>query len=62
MMYDNMQGIETTDLGDPIDEEKVDSSHALKTATAVGIDRWSPGDLRRLPKIALRALAEILQQ
>eukprot|EP00973_Karenia_brevis_P039440 5445562-Karenia_brevis.AAC.1 len=63
MMYDNMQEIKSTDLGDPIDEEKVDLAlHILKTATAVGIDRWSPGDLRRLPKKALRALAEILQQ
>eukprot|EP00973_Karenia_brevis_P011332 1535056-Karenia_brevis.AAC.1 len=58
-----MQGIGTTDLGDPIDEEKVDLAlHILKTATAVCIDLWSPGDLRRLPKKALRALAEIRQQ
>eukprot|EP00973_Karenia_brevis_P031059 4284201-Karenia_brevis.AAC.1 len=63
MMYDNMQGVETTDVGDPIDEEKVDLAlHIFKTATAVGSDLWSPGDLRRLPKKAFRALAEILQQ
>eukprot|EP00973_Karenia_brevis_P046510 6451454-Karenia_brevis.AAC.1 len=35
--------------------------HLLKSATAVGIDLWSPGDLRRLPKKALKALAHILQ-
>eukprot|EP00973_Karenia_brevis_P069541 9668779-Karenia_brevis.AAC.1 len=63
MMYNSMQGIDATDLGEPIDEEKVDLAiHTLKTATAVGIDLWSPGDLRRLPKKTLRALAEILQQ
>eukprot|EP00973_Karenia_brevis_P044842 6211397-Karenia_brevis.AAC.1 len=46
-----MQGIEAIDLGDPIDEEKVDLAiHVLKTTTAVGIDLWPPGDLRRLPK------------
>eukprot|EP00973_Karenia_brevis_P003181 439876-Karenia_brevis.AAC.1 len=63
MMYNNMQGIAATALGEPIDEDKVDCAiHALKTATAVGIDLWSSADLRRLPKRALRALAEILQQ
>eukprot|EP00973_Karenia_brevis_P051308 7127197-Karenia_brevis.AAC.1 len=32
MMYNNMQGIETTDLGDPIDEEMVDLAlHILRT-------------------------------
>eukprot|EP00973_Karenia_brevis_P015819 2165426-Karenia_brevis.AAC.1 len=36
--------------------------YVLKTATAVGIDLWSPGDLRKLPKAALRALAQILVQ
>eukprot|EP00973_Karenia_brevis_P042539 5889795-Karenia_brevis.AAC.1 len=36
--------------------------YVLKTATAVGIDLWSPGDLRRLPREALRALAHILRQ
>eukprot|EP00973_Karenia_brevis_P015282 2090076-Karenia_brevis.AAC.1 len=36
--------------------------HVLKTATAVGIDLWPPGDLRMLPKKALRALAHILAQ
>eukprot|EP00973_Karenia_brevis_P028278 3896339-Karenia_brevis.AAC.1 len=63
MMYNHMQSIDTIDMGDPIEGEKIDMAfHVLKTATAVGIDLWSPGDLRRLPKEALRALAQILQQ
>eukprot|EP00973_Karenia_brevis_P053750 7466306-Karenia_brevis.AAC.1 len=50
-------------MGDPKEEDKVDMAlHVLKTATAVGIDLWSPGDLRRLAKKAFRALALILQQ
>eukprot|EP00973_Karenia_brevis_P039157 5408568-Karenia_brevis.AAC.1 len=60
-MYTQMQSIEIEDLGDPTGEEQVDSAlHILKTATAVGIDLWSPGDLRRLPKAALRELANLL--
>eukprot|EP00973_Karenia_brevis_P008868 1200936-Karenia_brevis.AAC.1 len=62
-MYSLMQGILTEEIDDIIDEEKVELSlHVLKTATAVGIDLWSPGGLRRLPKKALRALAHILVQ
>eukprot|EP00973_Karenia_brevis_P072147 10022728-Karenia_brevis.AAC.1 len=58
-----MQGIAATALGEPIDEDKVDCAiHVLKTATAVGIGPCPPADLRRLPKKAFRALAEILQQ
>eukprot|EP00973_Karenia_brevis_P082979 11505155-Karenia_brevis.AAC.1 len=60
-MYVDMQSIPTEDLEDPIEEDKVDAAlHVLKTATAVGIDLWSPGDLRKLPRAALRALGEIL--
>eukprot|EP00973_Karenia_brevis_P070818 9844623-Karenia_brevis.AAC.1 len=60
-MYEQMQNIETESLEDPIGEEQVDMAlHVLKTATAVGIDLWSPGDLRRLPKAALRELTELL--
>eukprot|EP00973_Karenia_brevis_P059374 8265546-Karenia_brevis.AAC.1 len=58
-----MQSIQIEDLGDPIDEDKVEGAlYVLITATAVGIDLWSPGDLRKLPRSALRALAQILVQ
>eukprot|EP00973_Karenia_brevis_P011184 1514261-Karenia_brevis.AAC.1 len=59
-----MQSIQTQEMvDDPIEEDKVEIAlHVLKAATAVGIDLWSPGDLRRLPKKALRALAHILIQ
>eukprot|EP00973_Karenia_brevis_P019832 2719334-Karenia_brevis.AAC.1 len=60
-MYTQMQSIDTEYLEDPIGQDKVDMAlHVLKTATAVGIDLWSPGDLRRLPKAALRELADLL--
>eukprot|EP00973_Karenia_brevis_P008589 1161984-Karenia_brevis.AAC.1 len=36
--------------------------HVFKTATAVGIDLWSPADLRKLPNKALKKLAEILRK
>eukprot|EP00973_Karenia_brevis_P065674 9128402-Karenia_brevis.AAC.1 len=50
-------------VDDPIEEDKVELAlQVLKTATAVGIDRWSPGDLRRLPKKTRRALAHIFAQ
>eukprot|EP00973_Karenia_brevis_P043564 6036608-Karenia_brevis.AAC.1 len=50
-------------VDDPIEEDKVELAlHVVKIATAVGIDLWTPGDLRRLPKKALRALAHILAQ
>eukprot|EP00973_Karenia_brevis_P027335 3768770-Karenia_brevis.AAC.1 len=35
--------------------------YILKIATAVGIDLWSPADLRKLPTKARRELAEIFQ-
>eukprot|EP00973_Karenia_brevis_P015505 2121358-Karenia_brevis.AAC.1 len=58
-----MQNIFTEDMEDPIDEEKVEAAlHVLKTATAVGIDLWSPGDLRKLPRASLRALGQKLVQ
>eukprot|EP00973_Karenia_brevis_P079757 11066933-Karenia_brevis.AAC.1 len=60
-MYTQMQNIVTEDLEDPIGEEQVDMAlHVFKTATAVGIDLLSPGDLRKLPKAALRELAALL--
>eukprot|EP00973_Karenia_brevis_P084845 11773166-Karenia_brevis.AAC.1 len=63
MMFNQIQSIEAIDVEDPTDGEKVDMAlHVLKTATSVGIDLWSPGDLRRLSKEALRALAQISQQ
>eukprot|EP00973_Karenia_brevis_P051646 7172233-Karenia_brevis.AAC.1 len=50
-------------MEDPIDEDKVEGAlYVLKTATTVGIDLWSPGDLRRLPRAALKALGHILVQ
>eukprot|EP00973_Karenia_brevis_P092737 12413903-Karenia_brevis.AAC.1 len=62
-MYSMVQSIQIEDLGDPIDEDKVEGAlYVLKTATAVGIDLWSPGDLRKLPRPAFRALAQILVQ
>eukprot|EP00973_Karenia_brevis_P048982 6793293-Karenia_brevis.AAC.1 len=59
-----MQSIQTQEIeDDPIEEDKAEMAlHVLKTATAVGIGLWSPGDLRSLPKKALRALAQILRQ
>eukprot|EP00973_Karenia_brevis_P047367 6576943-Karenia_brevis.AAC.1 len=58
-----MQSIQPEEMGDPIDEEKVEGALCVsKTATAVGIDLWSPGNLIKLPEVALRALAQILVQ
>eukprot|EP00973_Karenia_brevis_P039610 5470715-Karenia_brevis.AAC.1 len=63
MMYHKIQQIASSELGEPIDDEMVARRiHILKTATAVGIDLWSPADLRRLPSKALRELANILQK
>eukprot|EP00973_Karenia_brevis_P037728 5204863-Karenia_brevis.AAC.1 len=39
-----------------------DAIHILEVATAVGIDLWSPANLRKLLNGALRQLANILQQ
>eukprot|EP00973_Karenia_brevis_P095053 12425469-Karenia_brevis.AAC.1 len=62
-MYSMMQSILTEDMEDPIDEDKVEGAlYVLKTATTVGIDFWSPGDLRRLARAALGALGQILVQ
>eukprot|EP00973_Karenia_brevis_P092704 12413719-Karenia_brevis.AAC.1 len=36
--------------------------HVFKIATAVGIDLWSPTDLRKLLNKPFKRLAEILQQ
>eukprot|EP00973_Karenia_brevis_P015145 2069629-Karenia_brevis.AAC.1 len=35
-----------------------DAIHTLQNATAVGIDLWSPADLRKLPNKALQAAGE----
>eukprot|EP00973_Karenia_brevis_P024272 3350932-Karenia_brevis.AAC.1 len=46
-----------------IDETMVSAAICvLKIATAVGIDVWSPADLRKLPNRALRQLADILRK
>eukprot|EP00973_Karenia_brevis_P078669 10919610-Karenia_brevis.AAC.1 len=63
MVYHKIKQIAETELGEPIDEEMVARAiYIFKTATAVGIDLWSPADLRRLPCKALRDLANILQK
>eukprot|EP00973_Karenia_brevis_P069805 9705630-Karenia_brevis.AAC.1 len=62
-MYEQMQDIQVEDLGETIGEEQVDLAlHVFKTATAVGIDLCPPGDLRQLPKAALRELADLLDK
>eukprot|EP00973_Karenia_brevis_P035841 4946717-Karenia_brevis.AAC.1 len=50
-------------MDEPIDDSMVGAAiRVLKTATAVGIDLWSPADLRKLPNRALQELAEVLRR
>eukprot|EP00973_Karenia_brevis_P000487 69168-Karenia_brevis.AAC.1 len=63
MMYHKIQHITSSDSGEPIDDGMVARAiYILKPATAVGMDLWSPVNLRRPPSKAFRELAEILQQ
>eukprot|EP00973_Karenia_brevis_P078042 10840670-Karenia_brevis.AAC.1 len=50
-------------MEEPVDDTMVGAAiHVLKTATAVGIDLWSPADLRKLPSKAFNQLAELLSK
>eukprot|EP00973_Karenia_brevis_P006372 866497-Karenia_brevis.AAC.1 len=63
MMYQKIQQVVALDMGEPIDDTMVGAAiYVLKTATAVGIDLWSPADLRKLPNRALKQLADILKK
>eukprot|EP00973_Karenia_brevis_P081517 11300478-Karenia_brevis.AAC.1 len=62
-MFRKIQQIAETGTGEPIDSTMVgEAVHILKTATAVGIDLWSPADLRKLLSKAFQQLAATLQQ
>eukprot|EP00973_Karenia_brevis_P054421 7562205-Karenia_brevis.AAC.1 len=39
-----------------------DAVYILKVGTAVGIDLWSPADLRKLPNKAFQQSAQILER
>eukprot|EP00973_Karenia_brevis_P038256 5274852-Karenia_brevis.AAC.1 len=62
-VYQMRLALDNTPLEDPIEEPMVETAiNIVKVATAVGIDLWSPADLRKLLRKARKQLAEILQQ
>eukprot|EP00973_Karenia_brevis_P077586 10781387-Karenia_brevis.AAC.1 len=63
MMYQKIQQILATEMEEPIEDTMVEAAiYILKTVTAVGIDLWSPADLRKLPNRALKQIGRNIEE